>query len=301
MDFNRLKDKFKNKFKLDKIIDKLFSGKINKKELKQNFLLNISLLIRHFIITNKKLVSIISFGLIALIILSFVYIHSYEIKVNEANRWFEIALSFYRKAFIEKDLAPDERGKAINESIKRFQHVIQNYGNTPLKYDAMMYQANAFFELGNYNNALKKYQEIIDKKSRFYFADFILINIAKCHEQLNNIQGAVSSYQAIIDDYSDGPAVVEAKFYLARIKELTRRGKEAVQDYQNLIRDHPQSIWRREATQRILFLQALSGGAGPQQTKQPSPPKPQKSQQPQPQQGNIIEQLLKEQPSLPSK
>ncbi len=296
MDINRFVNGFKNKFNLNKIIDKLFSGKIDKKELKQNFLLNISLLIRRLIITNKKLVTIISFSLIAFIILSFVYIHSYEKKINEANKWFEIALSFYRKAFIDKELTPDERGKTMNDSINRFGHVIRNYGNTPLKYDSMMYQANAYFELGNYNNALKKYQEIIDKKSGFYFADFVLINIAKCHEQLNNIQGAESSYRAVIDDYSDGPAVAEAKFCLARLKELTRRGREAGQDYQNLIRNHPRSIWRREATQRILFLQTLAGGAGPQQAKQPAPTKSQL-----PKQENLIEQLLKERPPLPSK
>lgn len=288
MDFSKFKlDKLKfDRFKLDKIVDKLFSGKIDKKDLKQNFLLNISLIIRHFIVTHKQLATMILLGIAGSIILTAFYISSAEKKFGEANKWFEVALSFYKRAFIGEELTPEERGQSLSESIRRFQYVINQFSSTPLKYDCMIYQANAYFELQDYNNALKKYQELIKKKSRYYFADQVLINIGKCYEQLNNIGGAMSAYQTVIDDYSHGPAVAQAKFQIAKIKELTDKVQESFQDYQNLIRDHPQSIWAQEARRRMLFLQTLA--REPQKPQQ----QPQPSQQLQPSLQSL-DQLLK--------
>lgn len=252
--------------KLDELIDKLYSGKITKKEMKQNLLVNLSLLVRHFIITHKNLVMIILAGIAASVILIAVYISSYEKSVNEANKYFESALSFYRKAFVEKDLTPDQRMQSLNDSINRFQYVINTFAGTPLKSDSIIYQGNAYFEMADYNNALKKYQEIIDTKPKFYFADYVLINIAKCYEQFNNIQGAITAYQSVIDNYPDKPAVAEAKYNLAKLKELTNKVNEALQDYQNLITAHPQSLWAREARIRAMFLQTLSKPAQKPQT-----------------------------------
>ncbi len=296
MDFNTLKDKLKldkiklDKFKLDRIVDKLFSGKIDKKDLKQNFLLNVSLLIRHFIVTHKQLVIMILLGIAGSIILIAFYISSHEKKIGEANKWFEGALSYYKRAFVDEELTPEERGQSLGESIKRFQYVVNQFSSTPLKYDSIIYQANAFFELQDYNNALKKYQELIDKKSRYYFADQVLINIGKCNEQLNNIEGAMSAYQTVIDKYSHKPGITQAKFQMARLKELSNKANEAFQDYQNLIKEYPQSVWAQEARRRILFLQTMAKKK-PEQSQPPGQPQqqPQQSQQP----AQSIDELLK--------
>ncbi|MBU1077143.1 MAG: tetratricopeptide repeat protein [Spirochaetes bacterium] len=271
MNFTQLKEK------LDPtpLIEKLFSKKISKKDMKGNLLLNISLMIRHFIVTHKNLAIMSMTGLFAFIIFLAIFFRSYEKKVGEANKWFEISLSFYRKAFIDQDLTPDQRVQSLRQSIGRFQDVVNRFGGTPLKYDSLMYMGNAYFEIGDYNNAIKKYQELIDKKSGYYFADFVLINIAKCYEQMNNIQGALTAYQSVIDDYSKATAVAEAKFSIAKLKELTNQADEAFQMYQNVIRDHPQSVWAQESRRRILFLQAIAKKApAPKPTQPTSPVKP---------------------------
>ncbi len=274
MDLNTLKNKInqiRDKFKLERIVDKFFPRRITKKDMKQNFLLNISLLIRHFVVTHKNLVMMLLIGIFAFIIFIAVYLHSYEKKVGEANKWFEISLSFYRKAFIERELTPEQRMQSLKQSIGRFEDVINRFGQTPLKYDALMYQGHAYFEMGDYNTALNKYKKIIDKKPGFYFSDFILINIGKCYEQLNNIQGALSSYQSVIEDYSKGPALAEAKFNIAKIKELTNKINEAFQSYQKIITEHPQSVWSQEARRRVLYIQALAQKPHPKQKPKPKP------------------------------
>ncbi len=264
---------FKEKIRLEKIADKLFTKSTGKKTLKQNILLNISLMIRHFVVAHKNLVLMIMLGFIALIIFFFIYLNTIEKKTGEANKWFEISLSYYRKAFIDKEMTPEQRMQSLKQSIGRFQDVINRFGNTPLKYDALMYQGNAYFELGDYNSALQKYQELIDKKSRYYFADFILINIGKCYEQINNLQGALDAYQTVIDDYKKKSGVAESKFNKAKIKELTNKVQEAFQIYRNILQEHPRSVWSQEARRRILFIQAL---AAQQQPKKPqTQPKPQ--------------------------
>ncbi|MDD5066508.1 MAG: tetratricopeptide repeat protein [bacterium] len=246
------------RFNLDELIEKLFSKKLFKKEIKGNILLNLSLQLRHLIITYKNFVIFGGAVIIVIIIGIGIYINNYEKNVNEANKWFESSLFIYRRAFLEQKLTTEERMQSIQESINRFQYVINTFPNTPLKYDALMYQGNAYFEIGDYNNALQKYQQIIDEKANFYFADFILINIAKCYEQLSNIQAAVDTYNKIIKNYKKKPNIANAMFNLGKIYELSNKINEAFQMYQQLIQQFPYSVWSQEARRRILFLQTLA-------------------------------------------
>jgi len=278
-----------NKINLDRISEKLFSGKIDKKDLKGNLLLNLSLLIRHFIVTHKNMVTMILVSVAGAIIVIALYISSFEAKVNKANTQFEIGLSLYKRAFFDEKLSPEERGKSLSDSIKQFGYVIHTFSSTPIKYDALMYQANAFFELQDYNNALKKYQELLDKKSHYYFADQILINIGKCNEQLNNLEGAIAAYQKVVNQYKNKPAVAQAKFQIARLNEMANKVNEAIQGYQDLIRDHARSIWSQEARRRLLFLQTMAPPQ-PKQTPKQKLPSPGNPPMPSPQ---SIDQLLK--------
>lgn len=265
MDLKKAKqslDKLKNiKFdrtKLDEFVDKIFSGKIDKKDLKQNMLLNLSILLRHFIIEHKRAVLYALSGIALILILIAWKLHSNEKQINEANAQFEVAISLYKRAFIDKDLTVAERAKSINDSIRRFELVINRYSGTPLKYDSIIYQGHAYFELMDFNNALKKYQELIDKKPHHYFADSVLINIGKCHEQLNNQAQAITAYQKVIDKYSKSVSVPEARFQIAKLKDISGNPAEAVQLYQSIIQEFPRSTWSQEARRRLLFLQSIA-------------------------------------------
>jgi tetratricopeptide (TPR) repeat protein len=229
--------------RLNQFIDQFFSKKIFKRELKGNVLLNISLALRHLILLYKNYILIGAGALVVILVLIALSISRYETKVNEANKWFEASLSQYRRAFLEKKMTPEERYQALQESINRFQYVVTTFSGTPLEYDSLMYQGNAYFELGDYPNALQKYQQLIDKKSSYYFADFILINIAKCYEQLNNIQAAVDTYNRVLTQYKKKSNTAYAMFNLAKIYELTNKVNEAFQLYQQLFQQYPNSIW----------------------------------------------------------
>ncbi len=250
--YNQIVDKINN------TVSGLFSGRFIKKDVKQNLLLEWSIKIRHFIMANKNIVMYSLAGLVLLLVLIGFYLSQQEKKINEANKWFERSISLYRRAFVEKELSPEERYKALQDSINGFQYVINNFSGTPLKYDSLMYQGNAYYETQDYNNAIQKYQELIRKKSNYYFADFVLMDIAKCYEQLNNIQSAIDTYNIVINKYKKRSNVSTAMFNLGKIYELSNKLNEAVQIYQQLIQQFPNSIWSQEARRRILFLQTFA-------------------------------------------
>lgn len=94
--------------KLDDIINKLFSNKLDKKALKQNFLLNISLQIRHLIINYKKIVLYILSGIAVIVLAIIIYVLTYEQKVKESTRLFEVAFYYYNQATMNQSLSQDE-------------------------------------------------------------------------------------------------------------------------------------------------------------------------------------------------
>ncbi|MBN1898572.1 MAG: tetratricopeptide repeat protein [Spirochaetes bacterium] len=246
---------FKLPFKLDFNLDKIF-GKIKRKDMKKNILVDIGLYLRHLIIQHKTTAYTILAIIGVLIIATPIYLKNYYDKVNEANTYFEYGLGAYRKALSDPELSPEERANQMGESIKRFQYVINQFSNTPPAADALFYQGHAYYDLGDYNNALNKYQEYYDRYSKKYFADLALLNVGRCNEQLNNFQGAVQAYQKIIHEYPKGTAKAEALFQLGKIHELSNAINQAFQYYNQLINEHPQSPWAREARMRVLFIQS---------------------------------------------
>lgn len=238
-------------------LNKLFETKIRKKELKRNLLVEFGLWLRHYIIEHKPTAYTVLGILIMLLIAIPIYLRSYYKEVNEANKFFEYGLGAYRRALTAQDFTPEERAKLLQDSIKQFQFVINEFSRTPPAADALFYQGNAYYELGDYNNALKKYEEYAKKYSRKYFADLALINVGKCYEQLNNFQGALYAYQKVVEKYSKRAGAAEALFHLGKIYELSNNINQAFSYYNKLVSEYPYSPWAREARLRVLFIQTF--------------------------------------------
>jgi len=239
------------------ILDRLFSTKINKKELKRNLLVEWALSAKEYIIEHKNIAYGILIGIVVIIIAVPLYISSYNKKVDEASKFFETGLYFYRNAFYNKDLTPDERLNNLKESIKRWEFVVREFSSTPVAKDALFYEAGAYYELGDYNNAIKKYEELYNKDDDYYFIDIVLIDKAKCYEQLNNLQGALASYQKVVEDYPDSAGAPYAQYNIAKIYELSNKLKEALQGYQKVVANYKYSIWAQQSRKRMLFLQTF--------------------------------------------
>ncbi len=241
--------------KLD-FLDKLFAKRVSKKEIKKNILVDIGLWIRHYLVDHKPTFYSILLGIALVLIIIPFYIQGRNSKIDQANKFFEYGLGAYRRAFVEKDLSPEERANYVKDAIRNFQYVIDNFNGTPPAADALLYQGNAYYDMGDYNNALNKYKQYAEKYSGKYFADIAWINVGKCYEQLNNFQGAEQAYKKVIDDYADSAGAAEALFDLGKIYELSNNINEAFNYYNKLVSEHPYSPWARQAKLRILFIQA---------------------------------------------
>ncbi len=239
------------------LIDVLFGKKLDKKQVKKNLLLDLSIKIREYIIEHKHITYAILIGIVILLIAIPIYINNYNKKVEESSKFFEYALSAYKNAFYNKDLTPEQRIQSLKDSINRFGGVAARFSGVPAYYDALFYQGHAFYELGDYNNAIKVYEKLADQNSSYYFIDFVLIDIGKCYEQLNNIQGALSSYQKVLDKYPKKAGAAYAMFNIAKIYELSNKIQESVKYYRQLTQKYPNSVWSQQARKRLLFFQTF--------------------------------------------
>jgi tetratricopeptide (TPR) repeat protein len=245
------------KFNLERLFEKLTSTKISRKQIKRNILVEFGLMIRRYFITHKNTVYFVLAGFFCILIIIPIYLKSYDEKIDKANKDFEQgALGVYRQAFADEKLSPEERANLLQYAINGCQYIIENYKDTPVAADALFYQANAYYELGDYNNALQKYQDYVKKYPKKYFSDLAQINIGKCYEQLNNFQAAVEAYQKVISKYPKRHTVPEALYNLGKIYELNNNLNEAFNFYNKLISEHPYSPWAREARLRVLYIQS---------------------------------------------
>lgn len=65
---------------------------------------------------------------------------------NEFNKWVDDAFLLIGKAQVNKH--------EFHQSIRTFDHIVREFGDKPIKYEALIWKARAFAELGDYSSAL---------------------------------------------------------------------------------------------------------------------------------------------------
>ena len=135
-----------------------------------------------------------------------------------------------------------------HEAINRCQSVLDQFGNTREASMAAFFLADSHFRLGEYQNAIENYHLYVDK----YNSDPLLIasslnGIAACHEQLDQFPEAGDYYLRAANDYPDLFSAPESLLNAGRCFTLSDNNEKAELAYRSIIDNYPSSRYLNDA------------------------------------------------------
>ncbi|MBI1805188.1 MAG: tetratricopeptide repeat protein [Ignavibacteriae bacterium] len=228
--------------------------KITKKELKQDPLFTALGQLEVFYEQNKKYISYALTGIVVVVIAVLMFINN-----RRANN--EKAAAEFGKVFKTYDQAVGDSKQyttAINGQPERgimgLKAIVENYGGTDSGELARFYLANAYFNLGKYDEALTQYD-------KFSGGDNLLVasalaGMGGCYEAKKEYSKAASNYEKAASKASNASSSPEYLNAAARCYGLSGEKEKAIAIFKRLKKEYPTSTFAREADRYISQLSA---------------------------------------------
>jgi TolA-binding protein len=166
--------------------------KISKKEIKQDELLNVYVKASSFYYANKRYVSYAVTGLVVVIAATLIFINNRRASNEKAATELGRVYGLYDQAN-----SPTQYQQAIDGQRERgvmgLKAIVDNYGNTESGEIARFYLANAYYNLGKYDEALQQFESF--SSSNKLLEASAQSGIASCHEAKGEFGKAASSYE----------------------------------------------------------------------------------------------------------
>ena len=228
--------------------------KISKREIKQDALLTSYAKTLTFYNENKKYITYAATGLVVVVIAAFIIVRNR--RANDERAAAEVA-----KVFSIYDAAAGNAQQytmAINgqpeHGIMGFKAIVENYGGTESGELARFYLANAYFNLGQYDEALKQFDKFSGSNS--LLASSALAGLGGCYEMKKEYSKAASNYEKAAQE---SPNSVDTPEYLdsaARCFGLAGDKEKAIGLYKRLKQEFPTSTFARDADRYISQFSA---------------------------------------------
>lgn len=140
---------------------------------------------------------------------------------------------------IEGKIIKDERNQIVVEiqEGKAFLTILRsNIARIILEKPEIFASAEAFFEKGNYAEAIRLYKQVIREYSNYDWAQKALFQMGRAYMKLKNWSQARESFQKYLKTYPDAEVSDEVNLYLAQI--LTQQGQygKAAAFYENILK-----------------------------------------------------------------
>ena len=84
---------------------------------------------------------------------------------------------------------------------RNFDLVLNRFGNSVFKDDALFQRSQVAFENGDYITAIDRYTNLIQDESQSPFIPFALVDRALSYFNLKNYEACINDYQRVIDDF----------------------------------------------------------------------------------------------------
>ena len=166
--------------------------KISKKEIKQDELLNVYVKASSFYYENKRYVSYAITGLVVVIAATLIFINNRRASNEKAATELGRVYGVYDQA-----QSPAQFQQAIDGQRERgimgLKAIVENYGNTESGEIARLYLANAYYNLGKYDESMQQY-ESFSSGNKLLEAS-AQSGLASCHEAKGEYAKAAASYE----------------------------------------------------------------------------------------------------------
>jgi len=223
--------------------------KITKRELKQDALITSYMKATSFFEQNKKNVQVGLTALVVLIIASVAYMNNQRSNNEAATAELGKVYAYYDNS--QYQLAIDG---VPERNIRGLKSVVEEYGGTRAGEMARFYLANAYFQLGRYDEALENFEEFSGSDPLLEASR--LSGIAACHEAKGNHPEAAEYFEKAATKYPKDPNAAENLHHAARNYGLAGQKGKAVDLFKKLKKEYPTSTFAREADRYIAQFSA---------------------------------------------
>lgn len=147
----------------------------------------------------------------------------------------------------------------FREAVSAYQEIITLHGGTRSAKVSTLFLANCYFFSGDMDNALEYYERSLRiLKKNPNWASAAEMGIASVHEQKGLFDEANEYYNNVINNYKNTPVRIDALLSKARCLEFTNRYTEAITVYSVIEREYPDTDFANEANKRIVFLRGAT-------------------------------------------
>ena len=221
--------------------------KISKRELKQDTLITTYVKLTTFYDTYKKQISIGVTALVVLIIASVVFLKNRAENNDRAMTQLGEVIQFYDNG--QYQVAIDG---VPERNVAGLKAIVDNYGSTTSGNLARFYLANAYFQLGNYDEALKNYEDFSSSEELLSVSR--LAGIGDCYEAKGMYKEAAENFEKASTKHAKNAAAAENLNNAARDYGLAGDKEKAIELYKRLKKNFPVSSYAREADRLIAEL-----------------------------------------------
>ena len=219
--------------------------KISKKEIKQDTLITAYAKVTSFYEQNKKYISYGTTALVVLIIGIIIYTNN-----RRANN--EKAAAELGKVFAIYDMAANDIKQykiAIEGQPERgiigLKSIVDNYGNSESGELARFYLANAYMNLGQYDEAIKQYDSFSTDNDLLKAS--ALAGLASCYEVKNEYSKAAANFEKAGNLISNPNTTPEYLSAAARCYGSAGEKEKAITMLKKIKKEYPTSSAAREA------------------------------------------------------
>ncbi|MCU0452062.1 MAG: tetratricopeptide repeat protein [Bacteroidetes bacterium] len=213
--------------------------KISRREIKQDQLVTRAMQVEAWALENKKYITYVGVGLVALIAIAFVWSDRSAAAETEAMTRLAKVVPIYDRGSFQQaiDGAPAEGTFGLRS-------IVDEYGSTSAGMMARVYLANAYVQQGKYTEALEQYEDV--SVGDRVVASGALAGAAKCHEHLGSYNDAAASYERAASLDPKNPLAPDR--LLAAAANFKRAGKpaEAASAIATLRKQYPNSSYARD-------------------------------------------------------
>jgi tetratricopeptide (TPR) repeat protein len=221
--------------------------KLAKKELKRDALLTTYGEATAFYEKNRKIIHIVAGSLVVLVLAVVVYTKNRAADEEKASAELGKVLTYFDRG--QYGLAID----GVTESnIQGLKSIAESYSGTRSGELAAFYLASAYYEQGNYQEALQYFEDFDPPGDMLVAAR--LSGIAACQEALGHYGEAAAEYETAANAGKEDISSAEYLFHAARNYSLAGEKEKAKGLLTRLKKEFPTSPYGRDADRYIAEL-----------------------------------------------
>lgn len=221
--------------------------KISKRELKEDTLVSSYAKVTKYYGTHKRTISIAITAVVAVVLITAVYLKNRADASEQALARLSQITSFYDNG--QYQLAIDG---VPARNIAGLKAIAEDGGSSPGGELARFYLANAYLNLGNYDEALNEFKSFSPSGDDIAIARYA--GIAACYEAKREYSDAGSFFEKAASVSSTDTRVPEFLASAARAYANAREKEKALDLYRRLKKNHATTPYGRDADRYITQL-----------------------------------------------